>query len=142
MFFAKRSFLTHWGTLFKYLFQKSEVLVINTAIQSENFKKVQQLLQKTLYSDLSEAHKKQATLLFMAVEASQAKMFSEWRYAHYKLIMLIAEYAYQGSQQMDKPDPEVQQIALDLYWHYRIIVARAEGKLPAWEGIRLVRERR
>ena len=43
---------------------------------------------------------------------------------------------------MDKPDPEVQQAELDLYWYSRIILARVEGKLPAWEGIRLVRERR
>ena len=43
---------------------------------------------------------------------------------------------------MDSSDPEVHQLVLELYWHSRLILARAEGKLPAWEGIRLVRGRR
>lgn len=30
---------------------------------------------------------------------------------------------------------------LQYYWFFRILQAREEGKLPAWEGIRLVRER-
>jgi hypothetical protein len=34
------------------------------------------------------------------------------------------------------------QTALDLYWSLKIIAAREEGKLPAWEGIRIVRERK
>jgi hypothetical protein len=115
---------------------------IITAIKSNNFIEAERLIRKILYSYQPEASKRRVTLLSAAVAAAQAETFFAWRQAHHKLIMLMAEYAYQGSQMMDKPDPEAQQAALDLYWYYRIILARAEGRLPAWEGIRLVRERR
>ena len=40
------------------------------------------------------------------------------------------------------PDVEQDRRLLDqTYWHYRILLARADGELPAWEGIRIVRER-
>ena len=32
------------------------------------------------------------------------------------------------------------QSVLDLYWWLRIVIARETGELPAWEGIRFVRE--
>jgi energy-coupling factor transporter ATP-binding protein EcfA2 len=32
-------------------------------------------------------------------------------------------------------------IILNLHWWLRVVIAREEGQLPAWEGIRLVRER-
>ncbi len=32
-------------------------------------------------------------------------------------------------------------IMLAEYWHYKLIDARIEGQLPAWEGIRIVCER-
>jgi hypothetical protein len=32
------------------------------------------------------------------------------------------------------------QDVLDVYWFLRIVQEREAGKLPAWEGIRLVRE--
>lgn len=35
-----------------------------------------------------------------------------------------------------------QQILLDLYWFHRTILLREEGKLPAWEGILIVREKK
>jgi hypothetical protein len=35
---------------------------------------------------------------------------------------------------------KLKQDVLDLYWFLRIVQAREEGQLPAWEGIRLVRE--
>jgi len=36
---------------------------------------------------------------------------------------------------------EDKQAILNLYWWLKFIMAREEGKLPAWEGIRIVRER-
>lgn len=121
---------------------KFDSSVVANLIRSSNFTEVQRLIQEALTINLSEAHQRQATLLAAAVKAAQAKTFFEWRHAHQKLVMLIAEYAYQGSQMMDDPDLELQRVALELYWHYRIILAREEGVLPAWEGIRLVRERK
>lgn len=38
-----------------------------------------------------------------------------------------------------KPDT-LRRDALEGYWRFRVIVARAEQGLPAWEGIRIVRE--
>ncbi len=133
---------------FHLVFYLSKVLnfpdssAISSAIQFENFTEAYRLIQKTLSNNLSEAHQKQVTLLVEALKAAQTKTFFEWQSAHHKLAMLIAEYVYQGSETMENPDPKTQQAALELYWYYRVIQAREAGELPAWEGIRLVRERR
>lgn len=43
---------------------------------------------------------------------------------------------------IQKVDTELlREVMLAEYWHYKIIDARIEGHLPAWEGIRIVRER-
>ncbi|MBV6342606.1 hypothetical protein [Candidatus Magnetobacterium casense] len=43
------------------------------------------------------------------------------------------------AKERDK-NKDAQQYALRLYLWSQLILARVEGKLPAWEGIRLVRE--
>jgi len=34
------------------------------------------------------------------------------------------------------------QAILEVYWWLQIVEAREKGQLPAWEGIRIVRERK
>ncbi|MBS1791509.1 MAG: NACHT domain-containing protein [Acidobacteria bacterium] len=70
----------------------------------------------------------------------------------------LLEYAYGGFSEMSSADirpwwqqwlrprrqsndEEDRKIVLNAYWWLQIVNARAEGKLPAWEGIRIVRER-
>jgi hypothetical protein len=71
--------------------------------------------------------------------------------------MNLLEYFYEGFQWSGKRErpwwkpwrrfrrsiyntEKLKQDVLDLYWSLRLVQAREAGKLPAWEGIRLVRE--
>lgn len=80
----------------------------------------------------------------------------QYRLASRQYAAQIFAYAYQGydllksegriwSQKMRgaKSDYDTsQQIVLQAYWWMQILLLREEGKLPAWEGIRIVRERK
>ena len=39
-------------------------------------------------------------------------------------------------------NPRERQAVLELYWWLHIVMAREQGTLPAWEGIRIVRVRK
>lgn len=97
------------------------------------------------------------TLIEQALQVLQAETVLEWRSAQRKLAQLIVEYAYLGSQERPEVDQrpwyqrwkwwnkstsraERQATYLELYWFYTILLLRETGELPAWEGIRLVRE--
>jgi hypothetical protein len=45
-------------------------------------------------------------------------------------------------QRSPSPYAEERQIVQEAYWWLQLVLAREAGELPAWEGIRLVRERR
>ncbi len=64
--------------------------------------------------------------------------------AYRKYLARIFEYIYIGFDEMEAKErnknKDAQQYALHLYIWSQLILARIEGKLPAWEGIRLVRE--
>ena len=79
------------------------------------------------------------------------------RQAKQKYIVRILEYVYMSYREFlannhtrqprqGRPSKIVEDIQklepvfLKLYWWLQIIIAREEGKLPAWEGIRIVRE--
>ncbi|HEV7892302.1 MAG TPA: NACHT domain-containing protein [Pyrinomonadaceae bacterium] len=66
-------------------------------------------------------------------------------------VVRILEYFYVSCKEMRRlystlygmgiPDLKAsEQAALELYWWLQIVIARSDGKLPAWEGIRVVRE--
>jgi|GEM_PF-1596711 len=65
-----------------------------------------------------------------------------------QFMKLFAEYAYEGLGVMSHPPEEAEkyekakELMAELYWWTVIVDARQEGKLLAWEGIRIVRERR
>jgi len=72
---------------------------------------------------------------------------------------LVTEYLYSRHEQTDYSsswgtrllplrfreniikNSQDKQIILQLYWWFAIVTARQKGELPAWEGIRIVRER-
>ncbi|RKZ73917.1 MAG: hypothetical protein DRR19_30565, partial [Candidatus Parabeggiatoa sp. nov. 1] len=82
------------------------------------------------------------------VEARQA-----WR----QYIAIVAESIWIGYDKLEKLERpgwkrwlfrrsqsdycKDKQAILNLYWWLQIVMAREDGKLPAWEGIRIVRER-
>ncbi len=93
-------------------------------------------------------------LLVCATATTSAKM--EARQAWRQYIARIAEYIWIGYNEQEKLESpwerylfrrrksdysEDKQAILNLYWWLQIVIARKEGKLPAWEGIRIVRER-
>lgn len=53
----------------------------------------------------------------------------------------FGEYAYWVAAEMGKEYEEKRQDGLSLYWWALVRQAREEGKLPVWEGIRIVQER-
>ena len=79
----------------------------------------------------------------------------EARQAWRKYTATIAEYIWIGYNEMEQECPwwqlwlyrqksdysKEKQVILDFYWSLQIVMAREQGQLPAWEGIRIVRER-
>ncbi len=87
---------------------------------------------------------RRATLLIDLItvaKAAKANRFFEWRRAYRQYAAHLAEYAYIGYKEWNTQKyAEEMQIMVDLYWWAQIVMAREEGKLPAWEGIRIVAE--
>ena len=64
------------------------------------------------------------------------------RQAYRNYVQRMMFYAYEGAEAIhEEQRPKVKKAAQALYWQLEIIKLREEGKLPAWEGIRLVREK-
>ncbi|AGP36299.1 hypothetical protein [Sorangium cellulosum] len=54
----------------------------------------------------------------------------------------LTEYAWINQEQMKKDRADgLRDTVLDLHWFFHVQLARMAGTFPAWEGIRLVRER-
>jgi hypothetical protein len=79
-------------------------------------------------------------LLVDLLTAATARTATEVSKAQWRYVSRIAEYSYVGFGKMKYAEGR-QQAMLDFYWWLQILMARADGKLPAWEGIRIVRER-
>jgi Predicted NTPase (NACHT family) len=97
-------------------------------------------------------------LLSNLLAAAGAETSLAVRQAYRRYVLQLMEYAYLGYEELEKLDrpalgkrfsrrrrvseslPEFKQIVLELYWWLQIVQAREEGKLPAWEGIRIVCE--
>jgi len=99
-----------------------------------------------LKSDLNPADVQLKTLKILA-EAPQMETISEWKRAYRRFVACIAEYAYEGYGLLEKDANQLNMYArqkkliASLHWRLLILNAREEGKLPTWEGIRIVCER-
>ena len=75
------------------------------------------------------------------LSCATAKTLLELRQAWRKYVVRITEIIWVGYNEKLDYSEEIKLI-LNLHWHLKIIIAREEGKLHAWEGIRIVRERK
>ncbi len=96
-------------------------------------------------------------LLNDLIEISIAETTHSMRSAQKRYSARLLESAYEGFGSLNAeslPWPrrifrfrkardydEEKKIVLETYWHLQIVTAREEGRLRAWEGIRIVRER-
>lgn len=105
----------------------------------------------------SGAAKNRLTLLLNDLDAIVLAETTVSRQAKQKYIVRILEYvhmSYKGFMEnnhtlqarqgkLSKLVDDIERLEpafLKLYWWLQIVIAREEGKLPAWEGIRIVRE--
>lgn len=100
-----------------------------------------------------------AILMYDLLVSAVAPNYLAWRQARRRYTAHILEFAYAGSKGARNTNPlsrwrrlkifgtakaaeeKWQQAILYFHWWLRIVMAREEGRLPAWEGIRVVRER-
>jgi energy-coupling factor transporter ATP-binding protein EcfA2 len=130
---------------------------VEGAIQSSDFDRARDLIEKILLTDLPDDVRRWVKLISDAVNMVKAETFVKYRLANRSVVIRILEYAYDGLQLSVKRErlwwkpwrrfrrsmddiEKMKQDVLDLYWSLRMVQAREAGKLPAWEGIRLVRE--
>ena len=69
------------------------------------------------------------------------RLHQAWR----KYTAKLAEFIWIGYIELEKITKsdygKNKQAILNLYWWLQLVMAREEGQLPAWEGIRIVQER-
>ncbi|MBF0606649.1 MAG: NACHT domain-containing protein [Candidatus Magnetobacterium sp. LHC-1] len=131
---------------------------ISNDIESKNYKIALEKINPILSGNHDEYVKKRAVLLKDILQVAISDSDKECSIALIKYVVRLYEYIYLGFGEM-KHDiaqswwkrmigikrknayyEQQQQAALHLYLWSRLTLARIEGKLPAWEGIRLVRE--
>jgi hypothetical protein len=97
-----------------------------------------------------------SALLDDLILVAEAENVIEMRDAQRRFVSHVFKYAYEGYEVLtDNERPGLQKwlriarkgrwedgkkIALEAHWWLQIVRARESGKLPAWEGIRIVRE--
>ncbi|KJU86091.1 signal transduction protein with Nacht domain protein [Candidatus Magnetobacterium bavaricum] len=130
---------------------------ISDDIASKNYKMALEKIETILSGDHDKFVKKRATLLGDILQIAISNTDKELIIALRKYASRIFEYIYisLGEIGHDVAQPwwkralriksrnayeYNQQAALSLYLWSQLTTARVEGKLPAWEGIRLVRE--
>lgn len=130
---------------------------IVTTISSGNLPEAARLSQY-LQNDPNGYISRLGSLLNGILTAVSADTPLTMRQAQRRYTLRLLEFAYIGFEELNRMDvppwwqrllrrrredksiAEAQQDTLDLYWWLQIVLAREEGKLPAWEGIRIVRE--
>lgn len=102
--------------------------------------------------------RRRAVLIDDLLLSAGAPTYPAWRQARRGYAAHILKFAYYGNEEADTnpltrwgrllgihrddaDEEERQQAVLNFYWWVRIVWARELGRLPAWEGIRVVRER-
>jgi len=130
------------------------------AIENNNFQEAKQLAQAMRESETNPAQQRLGTLLYELLTCATAKTFLEARQAWRQYLLSLTEYTLIGYDEREKEKDyrpwwkrwlsrqrkddfsEDKQDILNLQGWLKIIMAREEGKLPAWEGIRIVREQK
>ncbi|MBF0608397.1 MAG: hypothetical protein SFH39_07455 [Candidatus Magnetobacterium sp. LHC-1] len=101
-------------------------------------------IKPILSGDHNEYVKRHATLLGDILHIAISDTDKERIIAYRKYLARIFEYICIGTDKMEAEEKNTykdqQQAALHLYLWSQLTIARLEGTLPAWEGIRLVRE--
>jgi energy-coupling factor transporter ATP-binding protein EcfA2 len=129
---------------------------IDKAIKRSDFTKARHLIESLLSEDLPDRVRRRMIFVLDVVNMAAAGTFIEWRRAVRDFLLRILEITYkdmlqQGKierrlrrrllgQSSDKKTEQEKKDLLNTYWFYRVVQMREEGKLPAWEGIVLVRE--
>jgi energy-coupling factor transporter ATP-binding protein EcfA2 len=111
-----------------------------TLIEKNDFEKAQQLAQAKQRESKPNIQRMGA-LLNDLLSCVTAKNLLELRQAWRKYVVRITETIWVGYNEKLDYSEEIKLI-LNLHWQLKIILAREEGELHAWEGIRLVRERK
>jgi energy-coupling factor transporter ATP-binding protein EcfA2 len=126
-------------------------------LQSKSVDESIYLIEKLLSINLSFHERQWAKIISDTLYMAKAETLAEYRRASRNSSINILEYAYKGFHvpekrkrtrwkpwrrfQLSMDDTEkLKKYVLDVYWFLRMVQAREAGKLPAWEGIRLVRE--
>ncbi len=122
---------------------------IAAAIKSSRPGEALDLIEKNLSTGLRERERRLVTLLYDAVRCVAANTLVDLRQAGRDLAIGLLEYAYEGLllfERIKRPwkknlgIEKLKHDVLDDYWFLHMVRMREQGKLPAWEGIRLVRE--
>lgn len=129
---------------------------IYQAIVNHNLQKAKQLAQ-TMQKDITNpVQQRLGTLLYELLVCVTATTFLEIRQAWRQYLVSLTEYALIGYDELEKQAwwkrwlprrrnknfREKKQATLNLQNGLKIVMAREQGKLPAWEGIRIVGEKK
>jgi energy-coupling factor transporter ATP-binding protein EcfA2 len=130
---------------------------IYRAIKEGNLQAAKQFAQ-AMQTESNPEQQRLGTWLYLLLDSATATTPLKARQAWRKYSAKIAEYAWIGYNELEKQKDnrpswqrwlsrrrfdynEEKPDILNLYWWLQLVMAREEGKLPAWEGIRIVRER-
>lgn len=111
-----------------------------TLIETNDFEKAQQLVQNK-QGESKPNIQRIGALLNDLLSCATAKNLLELRQAWRKYVVRITETIWVGYNEKLDYSEEIKLI-LNLHWQLKIILAREQGQLHAWEGIRIVRERK
>ena len=129
---------------------------IYTAMKTKNYQTAKKLIQD-MQSESNLYKQRQGNLLYELFTIIILKTDFEVRMAWRKYLLKLSEYAWIGYEELEKEYKpswwqrllgrkpldynKEKQAILNLYWWLQIIILREQGKLPAWEGIRIVRDK-
>jgi len=111
-----------------------------TLIEKNDFEKAQ-LLARAKLGESKPKIQRMGALLNDLLSCATAKNLLELRQAWRKYVVRITETIWLGYNEKLAYSEEIKLI-LNLHWQLKIILAREKGQLHAWEGIRIVRERK
>jgi hypothetical protein len=122
------------------------------AIDANEYVQARRAAQQIDITALDRFQQRQLALLLSTLDVvtagSDREKLIAWR--RYAALLLACVWEGYGLLQKESgwrpfqrpPYAEERQIVQEAYWWLQIVLAREAGELPAWEAIRLVRERR
>lgn len=127
---------------------------LHSAIDRNDFQAAQQMAQ-AMQTDPIPVRQQLGKLLDELLAHATATNSMSLRQALRKYAALVAEMIFNHYNELEQQHSQhfwsrrhqsdyhrKKKLILNLHWWLRVVIAREEGQLPAWEGIRLVRERR